>query len=134
MPCSKWTAPARWMPGKNQTGCVNSNLSNRPKSHGGLVESPEASLDDVSPSARMPPSELDTSDARDWNCKQHREKIWKKINGKNEHEHISTQTLLWKKSAQRKSQKPLEFSFMIYCRKMYEMPFVESEWVSECHY
>lgn len=53
------------MPGKNQTGCVNRRRSNIPKSHGGLVESPEASLDDVSPSARMPPSELDTSDARD---------------------------------------------------------------------
>lgn len=53
------------MPGKNHTGCVNSRRSNKPKSHGGLVESPEASLDDVSPSAKMPPSELDTSDARD---------------------------------------------------------------------
>lgn len=76
------------MPGKNQTGCVNSNLSNRPKSHGGLVESPEASLDDVSPSARMPPSELDTSDARDWNCKQDRQKmLMEKMNMNIEHKH-----------------------------------------------
>lgn len=64
-PCSKCTAPARWIPGKNHTGCVSNRRSNRPRSHGGLVESPEVSLVDVSPSANIPPSELDTNDARD---------------------------------------------------------------------
>lgn len=66
-PWSKWTAPARWMPGRNHTGCVSNRRSNRPRSHGGLVESPDVSLVDVSPSANIPPSELDTNDARDWN-------------------------------------------------------------------
>lgn len=55
------------MPGKNHTGCVRSKRSTKPKSHGGLVESPEDSLD-VSPSANTPPSELDTNEARD--CKK----------------------------------------------------------------
>lgn len=73
LPCSKWTAPARCIPGRNHTGCVSNKRSNSPKSHGGLVESPEVSLVDVSPSAKMPPSELDTNDARDW--KENRAKI-----------------------------------------------------------
>lgn len=52
------------MPGKNQTGCVRRSRSTRDKSHGGLVESAEVSLD-VSPSAKTPPSELETRDACD---------------------------------------------------------------------
>lgn len=64
-PCNKCTAPDRWIPGKNQTGCVRRSRSTRDKSHGGLVESAEVSLD-VSPSAKTPPSELETRDACDW--------------------------------------------------------------------
>lgn len=65
LPCNKCTAPARWIPGKNHTGCVNNKRSYKPKSHGGFVESDAVPLVDVSPSAKIPPSELDTGDARD---------------------------------------------------------------------
>lgn len=67
-PCNKCTAPDRWIPGKNHTGCVRRRRSTSDKSHGGLVESAEVSLD-VSPSAKTPPSELDTREARDWKKK-----------------------------------------------------------------
>lgn len=53
------------MPDKNHTGCVSNKRSYTPKSHGGFVEPLEDSLVDVSPSANIPPSELDTNDARD---------------------------------------------------------------------
>lgn len=73
LPCNKCTAPERWMPGKNHMGCVKSNRSISPKSHGGelSLESRELSSSlDVSPSAKMPPSELETRDPRD--CKDHK--------------------------------------------------------------
>lgn len=65
LPCNKCTAPARCMPGKNHTGCVNNSRSTRPRSQGGLFEPHEDSPLDDSPSANIPPSELDTRDARD---------------------------------------------------------------------
>lgn len=69
LPCKKCTAPERCIPGRNQTGWVNKSRSNNPKSQGG--DSSEMSLGDevssldVSPSAKIPPSELDNNDARD---------------------------------------------------------------------
>uniref|UniRef100_A0A1B0AN72 Uncharacterized protein n=1 Tax=Glossina palpalis gambiensis TaxID=67801 RepID=A0A1B0AN72_9MUSC len=62
LPCKKCTAPERCMPGKNQTGCVNSRRSTRPKSQGGESSEPRDVSLDVSPSAKIPPSELDTRD------------------------------------------------------------------------
>lgn len=66
LPCSRWTAPARRMPARNHTGCVRNRRSTRPRSHGGPFD-PSDDSEEVSPSARIPPSELLTNDVRD--CK-----------------------------------------------------------------
>uniref|UniRef100_A0A1A9VRV7 Uncharacterized protein n=1 Tax=Glossina austeni TaxID=7395 RepID=A0A1A9VRV7_GLOAU len=62
LPCKKCTAPERCIPGRNHTGCVNSRRSTRPKSQGGESSEPRDVSLDVSPSAKIPPSELDTRD------------------------------------------------------------------------
>lgn len=68
LPCRKCTAPERCMPVRNHTGCVSSRRSIRLKSQGGHSSVPcDVSLE-VSPSAKMPPSELETRDVRD--CKE----------------------------------------------------------------